>query len=275
MMGVQHNAPGGKGPYFGRASATGTGAGMVRTTGPNHPTGTIPSDHVRRLEGTLSVAAEWLSRRPWRVSNVIRSTDALRETRPVVARPRMPHGKTIGKPDAGKSHVRCTPGTISSSGVEVPRGGRWPQPQAKGNCVVVRRRGEEAGGEIATRGTRTAYEARRSGRAGTERRSPLPSRGRSANAAGARRRVLILSGDGSAGVPRCSSTHDVIVGWDGAAQAPRCPTTHGAIVEWDGTTTAARPPRAAEQSAAATVPAGITIAGKGQTQSAGRGRTGS
>ena len=30
---------------------------------------------------------------------------------------------------------------------------RWHQPQAKGNCVVVRRGGKEAGGEIATRGT--------------------------------------------------------------------------------------------------------------------------
>jgi hypothetical protein len=33
---------------------------------------------------------------------------------------------------------------------------RWHQPQAKGNCVVVRRGGKEAGGEIATLGTHGA-----------------------------------------------------------------------------------------------------------------------
>src|SRR5579859_928192 len=39
LMGVQDNAPGGKGPCFGRAGPDGTGAGMLRTTGANHPTG--------------------------------------------------------------------------------------------------------------------------------------------------------------------------------------------------------------------------------------------
>ena len=121
-MGVQHNAPGGKGPCFGRARATGTGAGMVRSTGPNHPTGPWPSENVRRRERTLSVAAERSSRRRRRVSNVIRSGDALRKTRwPFVARSRMPYGKTIGKPDAGKSHVRFERGSVETGRIAVPR----------------------------------------------------------------------------------------------------------------------------------------------------------
>ncbi len=58
MMGVQHNTPGGKDPCFGRARANGTGAGMTRTTGPNHPAGREPRDNVRRLQRTLFVAAK-------------------------------------------------------------------------------------------------------------------------------------------------------------------------------------------------------------------------
>ncbi|HZP97488.1 MAG TPA: group II intron maturase-specific domain-containing protein [Candidatus Limnocylindria bacterium] len=54
-MGVQHNAPGGKGPYFGRARAAGAGKGMVRTAGPNHPGGLPPIDNVRRLQRWPSV----------------------------------------------------------------------------------------------------------------------------------------------------------------------------------------------------------------------------
>ena len=58
LMGVQQNAPGGKGPSFGRARATGTGEGMVRTAGPNHPGGRESIDHVRRLQRKLFVAAK-------------------------------------------------------------------------------------------------------------------------------------------------------------------------------------------------------------------------
>jgi hypothetical protein len=80
-----------------------------------------PGDNVRRLERTLSVAAERPSRRSRWVSNAIRGTDALRGTRPVVARPRMPHGKTIGKPDAGKSHARFERGSVETGRLAVPR----------------------------------------------------------------------------------------------------------------------------------------------------------
>ena len=69
----------------------------------------------------------------------------------------------------------------------------------------MRRGGKEAGGEIATRGTRTASEAGRSGRASTVWRSPMPSRGRHVNAAGARGRWLVLSREVSAGVLDASS----------------------------------------------------------------------
>ncbi len=57
-MGVQHNAPGGKGLHFGRAGASGTREGMVRTAGPNHPDGLPPIDKVRRLQRKLFVAAK-------------------------------------------------------------------------------------------------------------------------------------------------------------------------------------------------------------------------
>src|SRR5689334_18606634 len=88
--------------------------------------------------------------------------------------------------------------------------------QVKGNCVVVRRGGKEAGGEIAIRGTRTGLEAWRSGRASNA-RSPMSSRGRYVSAAGARGRWLVLSREISTGVSGCLSTLDVIVGWDGPA----------------------------------------------------------
>jgi RNA-directed DNA polymerase len=58
LMGVQQNAPGGKGPHFGQARAKGTGAGMIRSTGPNHPLGQAPLDNVRRLQRKLFVAAK-------------------------------------------------------------------------------------------------------------------------------------------------------------------------------------------------------------------------
>ncbi len=171
-----------------------------------------------------------------------------------------------GEPCAGASHARCTLGMTSSLGVGVPCGGWWDQPQAESNCVVVRRRGEEAGGELATRGTRTAYKARRSGRVGTERQSPKPPRGRSVNAAGMRGRLLALSEEGSVGVLRCPSRGTRSTG------GSRCPSVWRLIVGWEGTATAERAPLAAEQSAAAIVPAGIASAGKGQTRGAGQGR---
>ncbi len=73
--------------------------------------------------------------------------------------------------------------------------------QANGNCVVVRRGGKEAGGEPVARGTRTASEAGRSGRACNVWRSPWSSRGRYVNAAGVRGRLPFLSGEISMGVP--------------------------------------------------------------------------
>ncbi len=122
LMGVQQNAPGGKGPCFGRASAEGTGQGMIRPTGSNHPAGRSSGEQVRRLERTLSVAAKRPSRHFRGVSNVIRSGDPLRGTRwPFVAWSRMPHGKTIVKPDAGKSHVRFERGSVETGRIAVPR----------------------------------------------------------------------------------------------------------------------------------------------------------
>jgi hypothetical protein len=95
---------------------------MIRSTGSNHPAGRSSSEQGRRLERTLSVAAKRPSRRSRRVSYVIRSGDALREMRrPVVAWLRMPHGKTIGKPDAGKSHVRFERGSVETDRFAVPR----------------------------------------------------------------------------------------------------------------------------------------------------------
>jgi hypothetical protein len=95
---------------------------MIRSTGSNHPLGRAPLDNVRRLERTLSVAAKRPSRRSRRVSYVIRSGDALREMRwLVVAWSCMPHGKTIGKPDAGKSHVRFERGSVETGRIAVPR----------------------------------------------------------------------------------------------------------------------------------------------------------
>lgn len=178
-------------------------------------------------------------------------------------------GRCVRSPAASallRAHPRCTLGMTSSLGVGVPCGGWWDQPQAESNCVVVRRRGEEAGGELATRGTRTAYKARRSGRVGTERQSPKPPRGRSVNAAGMRGRLLALSEEGSVGVLRCPSRGTRSTG------GSRCPSVWRLIVGWEGTATAERAPLAAEQSAAAIVPAGIASAGKGQTRGAGQGR---
>ena len=122
LMGVHQNAPGGKGPCFGRASTEGTGQGMLRSTGANHPAGRSSRAQVRRLEGPLSVAAECWPSRLRRVSYVTRNGDALRETRwSFVGPSRMPYGKTIGKPDAGKSHVRFERGSVETGRIAIPR----------------------------------------------------------------------------------------------------------------------------------------------------------
>jgi len=55
---VKKNATGGKGLCSGRASTGGTGEGMGRTAGPNHPGGRAPIDKVRRLQRKLYGAAK-------------------------------------------------------------------------------------------------------------------------------------------------------------------------------------------------------------------------
>jgi hypothetical protein len=121
-MGVQQNAPGGKGPCFDRAGAKGTGQGMVRTTGPNHPTGITPSDNVRRPEHRLCVAAERQSgHRGHRLFQSHRG-DARWESWRIGASPScMPSAKIIGKPDAGKSHVRFERGSVETDRIAAPR----------------------------------------------------------------------------------------------------------------------------------------------------------
>jgi RNA-directed DNA polymerase len=67
MIGVQNNAPGGKGPDFGHASGAGTRKGMTGTARPNHPGGHKPidlhrlppvGDDVRELQRKLWAAAK-------------------------------------------------------------------------------------------------------------------------------------------------------------------------------------------------------------------------
>src|SRR5204863_4782607 len=83
---------------------------------------------------------------------------------------------------------------------------------AKGNCVVARRGGKEAGGETATLGTHGAPRPLTVGWAARIRRggpgelarhgeARCPSRGRHVDAVGARGRPLVLFGEGSRGVP--------------------------------------------------------------------------
>lgn len=55
---AKNNATGGKGLCSGRASAGGTGEGMGRTAGSNHPGGRAPIDKVRRLQRKLYGAAK-------------------------------------------------------------------------------------------------------------------------------------------------------------------------------------------------------------------------
>ncbi len=130
-MGVQHNAPGGKGPCFGRARDGGARQGMIRSTGSNHPDGPRPIVHeerlslvnARRLPNELCPSAE----RAWSVGRPVlfadRSSDAPRGAgRFVPLTPRMPGAKTIGKPDAGNLHVRFERGSVETGRLRaVPR----------------------------------------------------------------------------------------------------------------------------------------------------------
>ncbi len=102
-------------------------------------------------------------------------------------------GRQWGRPSPGVRGLCMYAGRARTLGGESPPWRRWHQSQAKGNCVAARRGGKEAGGETATRGTRTASEAGRPGRACMTRRSPLPSSGRHVNAAAARGRCPGLS----------------------------------------------------------------------------------
>ena len=98
-----------------------------------------------------------------------------------------------------------------------------------------------------------AYEARRSGRAGRLRQSPLSSRGRCVDAVGVRGRLLALPREISAGVPDAPSIR---------------------FAGWCGTVALERASLAVEKSAEAVVPAGSMFAGKGRTRSRGAGRSG-
>ncbi len=90
-----------------------------------------------------------------------------------------------------------TPGMPGRLGVKVPRGGDGTNHKPRATAPSRGGVGRKPGGETAIRGTRTAYEAGRSGRAGRTRQSPSPSRDRNVNAAGARRRWPGLSGEAS------------------------------------------------------------------------------
>ena len=57
-MGVQNNAPGGKGPCFDHAGDEGKREGMAGTARSNHPEGREPLDKVRRLQRKLWAAAK-------------------------------------------------------------------------------------------------------------------------------------------------------------------------------------------------------------------------
>jgi len=58
VIGVQHNAPGGKGPDFDRARGAGTRQGMAGTARSSSPGGREPIDKVRRLQRKLWAAAK-------------------------------------------------------------------------------------------------------------------------------------------------------------------------------------------------------------------------
>jgi hypothetical protein len=129
-MGVQQNAPGGKGPCFGRAREGGTRQGMIRSTGSNYPDGREPvvSEglvllvNARRLKSELCAVAERVSSVGGRALFVNRRRDALRGTwRSAQRISRMPRAKTIGEPDAGKPHVRLERGSVETGRFAVPR----------------------------------------------------------------------------------------------------------------------------------------------------------
>lgn len=130
LMGVQYNAPGGKGPCFGHARGEGARQGMIRSTGSNYPdghrpivnAGPRPLVNARRLPSELCVATErsLSSARPVLFTN--RRSDDLRGTRRgAFSTSRMPHAKAIGEPDAGKSHVRLERGSVETGRFAVPR----------------------------------------------------------------------------------------------------------------------------------------------------------
>ena len=58
VMGVKNNAPGGKGPWGGRAEGAGKREGMAGETGPNDPGGRVPRDKVRQLQRRLWAGAK-------------------------------------------------------------------------------------------------------------------------------------------------------------------------------------------------------------------------
>jgi RNA-directed DNA polymerase len=58
LIGVDENAPGGKGPRFGQACGGGKRKGMAETARPNSPDRRAPVDNVRRLQRKLWVAAK-------------------------------------------------------------------------------------------------------------------------------------------------------------------------------------------------------------------------
>jgi hypothetical protein len=71
---------------------------------PNHPL-----EKVRELQRRLYIAAKCHQQRRFHaLYDRIRQSDVLLETwkRVVILEARMPHEKTIGKPDAGNLHVR-------------------------------------------------------------------------------------------------------------------------------------------------------------------------
>jgi RNA-directed DNA polymerase len=63
VIGVQHNAPGGKGPHFDRACNEGKRQGMAGTARPNHPGGPAPAVAVGGVPSAVKVRR--LQRRLW------------------------------------------------------------------------------------------------------------------------------------------------------------------------------------------------------------------
>jgi hypothetical protein len=116
------------------------------------------------------------------------------------------------------------------SGVEAPWGGWWHHLQARGRCVVVRRGGNEARGRNRDRGTRIACRAFRCGRASNGWRSPMSPRG-CVDAAGARGRWLVLSGEISVGFLGCPTAVVAFAGWDGTRGGRKVAARGGEVAE--------------------------------------------